>query len=197
MKGIAAALQPYLDQYGYGAVFVAIFLEDFGLPVPGETMLIAGSLLAARGTLDIVSLLATAWVAAVAGDNVGYLIGRVGGRRLVFRYGQRFLITPERMQYVEGFFRRHGGEAVVAFARFFAILRQLNGIAAGIARMPWQRFLFFNALGAALWVGLWGTLFYAIGAKALRFGDLFKTISLLAIAAAAVAAWVVYRRRRR
>ncbi len=197
MNDLLAVLRPYVHQYGYWAVFTAILLEDFGLPLPGETLLIAGAVLASQGTLEIAPLLLTAWIAAVTGDNIGYAIGRFGGRRLVLRYGVYFFLTKERLLYVENFFQRHGGEAVVAFARFFAILRQLNGIFAGIARMPWQRFLGFNALGAALWCGFWGILFYALGSGAYRFGEYFKDFSFALMLLFVIGAAAIYLYRRR
>ena len=168
VNSVMVSLQPYLSHYGYWAVFGALLLENFGMPVPGETLLIAGALLASHGKMDIVSLLLTACLAAVTGDNIGYAIGRFGGRRLVFRYGRYLFITEERLNKAEEFFRRYGG-AVVIMARFLALLRQLNGIVAGTAKMSWHRFLAYNMLGAALWVGFWGMLFYELGEKAARF----------------------------
>lgn len=154
--------QPYLQSYGYGAVFAGILLEDFGVPSPGEPLLIAGALLAARGQMDISLLMVTAWSAAVIGDNIGYAIGRFGGRALVVRYGRRVRLREHHLEKVEHFFARWGGGMVVA-ARFFEVLRQLNGIVAGIGYMPWWRFLAYNSLGAALWVGAWGYGVYRAG----------------------------------
>ena len=85
------------------------------------------------------------------GDNIGYAVGRFGGRRLIVRYGARIGLTESRLAMVEAFFQRHGGE-VVLVARFFAVLRQLNRIVAGSVGMGWWRFLAYNAVGAALWV---------------------------------------------
>jgi len=175
MSDFFIAVKPYLDHYGYWALFGAILLENFGLPVPGETLLIASALLASQGKMHIVTLLVTACIAAITGDNIGYAIGRFGGRRLVFRYGRYVFITEERLQKAEGFFRRYGG-AVVVMARFFAVLRQLNGIVAGTAKMSWWRFLLYNMLGAALWVTFWGTLFYELGERAFRFGAGINTL---------------------
>ena len=135
-----ALAAPYLNRYGYGAVFGALLLESFGLPLPGEAMLIAGGALAAEGELHLAPLLACAWLAAVVGDNIGFAIGRFGGRRLIVRYGGRIGITESRLTKVEVFFRRYGGQ-VVLVARFFALLRQLNGIVAGSVGMGWWRFL--------------------------------------------------------
>ena len=97
MNGLFITITPYIDHYGYLAVFGAILLEDFGMPVPGETLLIAGALLASRGKMDIVTLLWIACIAAIAGDNIGYAIGRFGGRGLVLRYGRYVLITKGRL----------------------------------------------------------------------------------------------------
>ena len=113
MNGLFITITPYIDHYGYLAVFGAILLEDFGMPVPGETLLIAGALLASRGKMDIVTLLWTACIAAITGDNIGYAIGRFGGRGLVLRYGRYVLITEGRLGKAEGFFRRYGGVVVV------------------------------------------------------------------------------------
>lgn len=180
MTGPMVTLQPYLSHYGYWAVFGALLLENFGMPLPGETLLIAGALLASHGKMDIVSLLLTACLAAITGDNIGYAIGRFGGRRLVFRYGRYLFITEERLNKAERFFRRYGG-AVVVMARFLALLRQLNGIVAGTAKMSWRRFLAYNMLGAALWVGFWGMLFYELGEKAARLVTGISKVEFLLI----------------
>jgi membrane protein DedA with SNARE-associated domain len=190
-------LQPYIAQYGYWAVFGAILLEDFGIPVPGETLLITGSLLASRGQTHMVHLLLAAWFGAVAGDNIGYAIGRFGGRRMVLRFGHYVFVNEQKLARTEAFFGKYGG-AVVVLARFFEVLRQLNGIVAGIARMRWWRFLAYNALGAALWVCFWGILFYELGEKAIRFVHTFKRVELIFIVlgALSLAALIVYLRRR-
>jgi len=180
MSDFFLPVKPYLDHYGYWALFGAILLEDFGLPVPGETMLIASALLASQGEMHIVPLVLIACVAAVSGDNIGYAIGRFGGRRLVLRYGRYVLITEERLNKAEGFFRRYGG-AVVVMARFLAGLRQLNGIVAGTVKMSWRRFLAYNMLGAVLWVGFWGMLFYELGEKAARLGAGINKVEFLLI----------------
>ncbi len=152
----------FVVDYGYLAVFLGIFFEDFGLPTPGETMLIAGAVLASHGSLSTYCLLLVAWIGAVTGDSIGYLIGAKGGNRLLTRYGARIGITEERLKRVEAFFARYG-DIVVVFARFFLILRQFNGIVAGTLEMPWPRFLLYKAVGAALWVGFWGGATYWIG----------------------------------
>lgn len=157
--GDATAL---LDRYGYLAVAVLVLIEDFGIPVPGETVLILAAVSAGAGHLDIVVVAAVAWLAAVVGDNTGYAIGRFGGRRLIHRYGRYVLLTPARFARAEAVFTRYGGWIVVV-ARFIEGLRQLNGIVAGSTAMHWARFLIANAIGAALWVGTWATLGYLFG----------------------------------
>ncbi len=200
MSSFLETLRPLVDRYGYWAVSGAVLIEDFGMPVPGEMLLISGALLASRGELHLAPLLLTAWAGAVVGDNIGYAIGRWGGRALLLRYGRYLLITQRRLERAEGFFQRHGG-AVVAVAHFIDVLRQINGIIAGAVEMPWRRFLFFNALGAALWVGFWGNLFYLVGERAdeLRAAfERFESLLLGALAARAVGwfAWLLLRPRR-
>jgi membrane protein DedA with SNARE-associated domain len=194
--GLAA---PYLHRYGYAAVFGALLLESFGLPLPGEAMLIAGAALAAEGELHLLPLLASAWLAAVLGDNIGFAIGHFGGRRLIVRHGARIGITESRLAAVEMFFQRYGG-GVVLVARFFALLRQLNGIVAGSLGMSWWRFLAYNAVGAALWVGAWGMGVYTIGERLGALAPWVHRLGYLAIGVTALvlaAGIVVHARRRR
>jgi membrane protein DedA with SNARE-associated domain len=183
------AVAPYLDRYGYAAVFGALLLESFGLPLPGEAMLIGGAALAAEGGLRLAPLLACAWFAAVFGDNIGFAIGHFGGRRLIVRHGARIGITESRFAAVEAFFRRYGG-AVVLVARFFALLRQLNGLVAGSVGMSWWRFLAYNAVGAALWVSAWGFGAYyfgpTLGHAVARFHGYGIGLIALALIAAAI-----------
>lgn len=190
-----ADLGPYFEHYGYSAVFGGLLLESFGLPLPGETLLIAGAALASQGVLHLVPLLVTAWSAAVLGDNIGYAIGHFGGRRLILRYGSRIGITAGRFARVEAFFRRFGGRVVLA-ARFFAVLRQLNGLAAGAAGMPWWRFLGYNALGAAAWVGAWGFGVYLLGHDLRRLVPWVHGFGYAMLAAAAIAIGLLLARRR-
>lgn len=147
-------LEHFVRDYGVIAVTIILALEALGAPVPGETLLIFSALLASRGEMSLPALLVSAWLGSVMGDNVGYLIGRKLGRAAVARFGAKVGLTEERFAKVEAVFLRYGG-ATVTFARFFSILRQLNGIVAGTLGMHWLRFLTFNSIGAALWVGVW------------------------------------------
>jgi len=161
-QGLIGVALHSIEQYGYLAVALGILLEDFGLPTPGETLLITAAVAASTGKLNIYLLLLVAWIGAVIGDNIGYAIGYYGGHRLMVRYGARIGITHERLKHVETFFERYGGWVIV-FARFLIILRQFNGIVAGTLYMHWLHFLALNALGAALWVGFWGILAFWLG----------------------------------
>jgi membrane protein DedA with SNARE-associated domain len=159
---VLGVLAPLLNRYGYAAIAALITLEDFGVPAPGETVLIAAAVYAGAGQLNIIAVALIAVVAAVVGDNIGYAIGRFGGRALVVRYGRYVLLSEQRLATAERFFDRHGG-GIVTVARFVEGLRQLNGLIAGITGMAWRRFLAFNALGAVLWVGVWATIGYTAG----------------------------------
>lgn len=169
---------------------LGILLEDFGLPTPGETLLITGSILASHGALDIRWLLLLAWAGAVVGDNIGFFIGKTGGHRLLVRYGGRIGITQERLQKVEKFFHRYG-DAVIIFARFVVVLRQFNGIVAGTLEMHWARFLLFNAIGAALWVGFWGMLSFWLGKRVFVLVHALRATGPVLIALGTLAAVLV------
>jgi len=157
-----AIAHPYLDHYGYAAIFALVMVESFGIPAPGESVIIAGAFLAARGQMNIIVILMVAWAAAVIGDNIGFAIGHFGGRHLIARRGRYIGIKEHHLAKVEHFFQRYGG-LIVVFARFVEVLRQLNGVVAGTMDMPWWRFLTYNAIGATLWVGVWGTGIYFLG----------------------------------
>ena len=201
-KELPGAFQHFtglLHDYGYFAVAAFLFFEDFGVPLPGETMLIAASLYAGAGHLNVWVVGIVGFLAAVLGDNVGYLIGRKGGRKVVDRWGKYVLVTPERFDRAEGWFLKHGG-VVVCFARYVEGLRQLNGVIAGTVEMPWKKFLFFNALGAALWVTTWTSLGYLAGNNVETIARYFTVF--VVIAAVVLAVYVFFhvrhiRRRRR
>jgi membrane protein DedA with SNARE-associated domain len=201
LPGVLAYLAPVLTNYGYFAIGGFITLEDFGVPVPGETILIAAAVYAGAGKLNVVAVGVIAVLAAIIGDNIGYTIGHFGGRALVLRFGKYVLLTSERLDKAERFFD-HYGSLVVTFARFVEGLRQANGIVAGTIRMHWLRFLIFNALGAVLWVGLWTSVGYLAGDHITAIYDTITRYSLyvliaLGVAVAALIVRAVLRRRRR
>lgn len=137
-------------RYGYAVVFGGVFLENMGLPVPGETALLAGAALAHYGQLSLAWVIVTAIAGAILGDNLGFLIGRRGGRRIAERHGWRVGLTPARLAEFDRFFRQHGPKTVFA-ARFITGLRVVGALLAGGSGMKWPVFLFYNATGAVVW----------------------------------------------
>lgn len=201
LPGFLNVVGTYLERYGYWSILLLVTLEDFGIPVPGETILIAAAIFAGAGRLNVVAVGAVGFVAAVIGDNIGFAIGHFGGRALALRWGRYVFLTEERLAKAEVFFNRHGGKIIVV-ARFIEGLRQANGIIAGISGMRWLRFVVFNMLGAALWVGTWVSLGYLAGN---HIGTVYGYITrysyyLLIVAAVLLAAYLtrrVLRRRQR
>lgn len=159
LPAVIQSIAPLVDQYGYLAVGGLLLLENFGLPVPGETVLIAASVFAGLGKLNIIVVVLLAVACSVLGDNLGFALGRYGGHPLIEKYGKYIFLTKKRIAKTENFYHHHGTK-IVLVARFVDGLRQANGIIAGITDMKWQRFLLFNALGAALWVLTWSLIGY-------------------------------------
>jgi membrane protein DedA with SNARE-associated domain len=150
------------SRYGYAVVFVGVFLENAGLPVPGETALLAGAVLAQAGRLSLLWVIVTAVGGATFGDNVGFFIGRRGGRVLVERHGGRLGLTRERLGQFDRFFDRHGAKTVFV-ARFVTGLRVIGALLAGASGLPWRTFLFYNASGAVVWSTAIGLAGYLLG----------------------------------
>jgi membrane protein DedA with SNARE-associated domain len=146
-----ASLQPILDRYGLWALFVACLAEGFGIPLPGQTLLIACALLAAAGKLDISAVILVAWIATQLGDVIGYLIGRYGLKGLL----RRATSQRDRLAKAEAAFARWG-IGLLMVARFLDGLRQTSNIAAGALEMPWWRFLLGTVIGTSLWVAAFG-----------------------------------------
>jgi membrane protein DedA with SNARE-associated domain len=156
-------LTNFFTSHGLALLFVVIMLESFGIPLPGETALIAFGVLASQGHHSIVWVIVLAAAGAIVGDNLGYwLIGRLGGRelferwRFLRRYSERFLPAAERLM------RKHGGKTVF-FGRFITVLRYTAAWVAGIGRMPWWKFLFWNAAGGICWATAVGLVAYYAG----------------------------------
>lgn len=191
------SLTHIIGHYGYAAVFLLIMAEDFGVPAPGETALIAAAIAAAAGKLSIWGVVGAAALGAIVGDNIGWAIGHFAGRRAVLAVGSKVGITEGRYAKAESFFHRRG-DVVVVFARFVEGLRQLNGIIAGTLDMHWATFLGFNAMGAALWVGTWAAVGYFAGEHRKAIEAWFVRFSWLAliVIAAGIAIWWFTRRRK-
>jgi membrane protein DedA with SNARE-associated domain len=201
LPGFLNIVGSYLSHYGYWAILALVMIEDFGVPVPGETILIGGAIYAGAGRLNIVAVGVVGFIAAVIGDNIGFAIGHFGGRALALRWGRYVFLTEERLDRAQSFFDRHGGK-IITIARFIEGLRQANGVIAGISGMHWRRFLAFNALGAALWVGTWVSLGYLAGTHITTIYNYITRYSYyvliaLAVLVLAYIAWRLLRRRRR
>jgi membrane protein DedA with SNARE-associated domain len=148
-------------RYGYAVVFFGVFLENTGLPVPGETALLAGAALAKFGRLSLFWVIVTAVCGAILGDNLGFLIGRHGGRKLAERHGPKVGLTGRRLQQFDRFFERHGPKTVF-IARFVTGLRVFCAVLAGASGLKWITFLFYNATGAVVWATAIGLLGYML-----------------------------------
>jgi membrane protein DedA with SNARE-associated domain len=156
----------FFTNHGLPLLFAAVAIESFGVPVPGETALIAFGVLASQGHYSIVTVIAVAAVAAIVGDNLGFwLIGRRGGRALIARYPWVQRRTQRVLPRAEALIARYGGRAVF-FGRFVSVLREAIAWVAGLAGMSWPRFLFWNAFGGIVWAAGVGLLAY-FGGKAL------------------------------
>src|SRR5713226_8919502 len=199
-----ATLQNALDSFGYAAVTLFIMIESSGIPFPGETMLLLASFYAAVShQLQIPLVIACAAFGAIIGDNIGYLVGRTGGRAFVIRYGRYVFIKPEHLALAEAYFAKHGNKTVF-FGRFIALLRAWAAFLAGVNHMQWRTFLFYNAAGGILWATIYGTLGYIAGRF---FHDNFATVERIArdigligaviVVAFAVTAFILLRRRRK
>jgi membrane protein DedA with SNARE-associated domain len=151
--------------YGLVLLFLLVGMESAGIPLPGETALVAAAVLASRGDFDIWAVIAVAAAAAIVGDNTGYWLGRLGGRRLLDRWSRIGRWSDRILPASERFFNRHGAKTIF-LARFFAVLRVTAAWLAGISRMPWWRFLVWNAAGGIAWAFLVGLVAYYLGRAA-------------------------------
>ena len=180
---------------GYAAVFALIAVETMGIPVPGETALIGAALLAHRGQMDIATLTLLAATAAILGDNVGFAIGRHFGRRVFVHPGPLLKHRLRVLEVGEPFFERHGPKAVF-LGRWVAGLRIASAWLAGMNKMPWPTFLFWNALGGITWAASISLSIYFLGDLAEHAIEVVGPISAGIVVAALVAFWL-YRRRRK
>jgi membrane protein DedA with SNARE-associated domain len=183
-------------RYGYAVVFFGVFLENAGLPVPGETALLAGAALAHFGKLSLPWVILTAIVGATLGDNLGFAIGRRAGRRLIEQHGWRVGLTLARLIQFDEFFRTHGPHTVFV-ARFITGLRVFCAVVAGSSTMRWPTFILYNATGAIVWCTVIGAAGYALGGSwALLEQWVGRTsVAALILAGGAAAIWFARRRR--
>lgn len=163
---------PILVEYGLIIIFVAIVIDGFGIPAPSQSLLIAGAILSSNGEWDIRLLLASAWVAAVVGSSLGYIVGRVGGRKLLLRLP----LSSSRFARMEAFCQRYG-KLLVVLSRFIDGPRQLTGVFVGSLQMPVLAFLLATSAGAVLWVGFWGIGSYYLGRHFHVIARVFESVA--------------------
>jgi membrane protein DedA with SNARE-associated domain len=159
LPAVIKSAAPFVSSYGYFAVAILLILESLGLPLPGETSLIVAGLFAGIGRLNIFLVIVVAIVATTIGANIGFWIGRLGGKKLIIKYGKYVFITKERLTKLEKFFDTRGA-LVIILSRFVDGLRQLNGIIAGSSGMIWAKYVRYNLIGAIVWVALWTSAGY-------------------------------------
>jgi len=163
-------MQSLVHDYGLFILFLLIAMESAGIPLPGETALVAAGVLASQGDMSIVAVIAVAAVAAIVGDNVGYWAGRLGGRKLLQRWSFLERHASRVLPWSERFFKRHGGKTIF-LARFIAVLRVTAAWLAGISKMHWWLFFLWNAAGGIVWAVAVGLVaFYAGQAAAAAIG---------------------------
>jgi membrane protein DedA with SNARE-associated domain len=175
-----------IGQYGYLVVFFGVMLESAGVPLPGETVLITAGVLVHRGVLDYGDALFFGILGAAVGDQIGYWVGRFGGRPFVLRWGKYVFIAPERLERAERFFTRHGGKAVF-LARFITGLRVFGALVAGMSRMQWGKFALYNVLGGTAWATAAVSLGYFLWASISLVEHWVGRFSFLLVAALALA----------
>jgi membrane protein DedA with SNARE-associated domain len=190
-------LSEFFARYGYWVVFFGVMLENSGLPVPGETVLLFSGFLAFHGKLNLERAILTAIAGATLGDSLGYLVGRWGGTALIGKYRGR-LLSAARFDRAQALFLRLGHWGVFV-ARFITGLRVLAGPFAGAFEMPYRRFLLFNFSGAVVWAATIGWVGFVFGSNWQRLVQLGKQLDwvLLGVAVVGVAAFVYWSRRKR
>jgi membrane protein DedA with SNARE-associated domain len=193
---VLASILSVAKDVGYPVLFVLIAIETMGVPVPGETALFTAGILASRGHLDIVAVIAIAAAAAITGDNVGFALGRRFGRRLLLAPGPLERHRRRVIEVGEPFFQRHGPKAVF-LGRWITGLRITSAWLAGVNRMSWPTFLFWNALGGIAWSASVGLLAYFLGRGAERVVHTVGLGGAVLVIIAGAGAWFVVRRRRR
>ena len=191
-------IEHYMLVYGYWAVFFGVMLENAGVPVPGETILLIAGYYASTGEFNIALVMIIAASGAVVGDNIGFAIGHHYGRGFLLRVGRFFFLTPKRLAHMENYFESHGNKTILV-ARFITGLRVFAALLAGASRkMPWRVFVLYNMAGAVLWSVVITTLGYLFGASLpllVKWVGRTGTILLIAAIVIGVIVWRVRRHR--
>ena len=190
-------IESVIAHWGYAAIFLAVLLGNVGLPLPEESIILLSGYLAWRGTLSLPAVIVVGIVSAVVGDNIGYWIGREGGRPLLLRYGRYVFLSRRQIRRAEQFFARHGHRAVF-FGRFIAGIRFLAGPLAGVSRMRVGQFVAYNASGAVVYVSVVTLVGYMAGGHLHAvLADLKRAEHFIALGAAILAVGLVWRLLRR
>jgi membrane protein DedA with SNARE-associated domain len=188
-------IEGWLSSYGYIVVFGLVMGESLGLPLPGETALVAAALYAgSTGKLEIEKVIVVAAAAAIIGDNIGFAIGRYGGAKVLLKYGHKVRLHEGRLRIGIWLFRHHGGK-VVFWGRFVSILRTYAAFLAGANRMSWTRFLVFNTAGGVVWATAFGLGYYLFGDILERLGTAID-VGLGALGILAIVGFVLWMRKR-
>ncbi len=191
-------IEHYMLVYGYWAVFFGVMLENAGVPVPGETILLIAGYYASTGEFNIALVMIIAASGAVVGDNIGFAIGHHYGRGFLLRVGRFFFLTPKRLEHMENYFESHGNKTILV-ARFITGLRVFAALLAGASRkMPWRVFVVYNMAGAILWSVVITTLGYLFGASLpllVKWVGRSGTILLIAAVVIGIIVWRVRRHR--
>ena len=192
-------IEQYMLAYGYWAVFFGVMLENAGVPVPGETILLIAGYFASTGHFHIGLVMLIAATGAVIGDNIGFAVGHHFGRGFLLRVGRFFFLTPKRLEHMENYFKSHGNKTILV-ARFITGLRVFAGPLAGASKqMPWRVFLAYNVAGAILWSIVITLLGYFFGQSLpllIKWLRLSGTILLIALIVIVVIVWRIRKHRK-
>ena len=191
-------IEHYMLLYGYWAVFFGVMLENAGVPVPGETILLIAGYFASTGKFHLGFVMLIAATGAVIGDNIGFAIGHHFGRSFLLRIGRFFFLTPKRLEHMENYFARHGNKTILV-ARFITGLRVFSALLAGASKMPWRIFFVFNVAGAILWSVVITTLGYLFGSSLpllIKWVGRSGTVLLISAVVMGIVVWRVRKHRK-
>ena len=192
-------IEQYMHLYGYWAVFFGVMLENAGLPIPGETILLIGGYFCSQGELNLPLVMLIAATGAVIGDNIGFAIGHHYGRGILLRFGRFIFLTPQRLDHLTNYFASHGNKTIL-IARFVTGLRVFAAILAGASKMPWRIFVVYNIAGAILWSVVISSLGYLFGQTLpllVKWVGRSGTILLIAAIVIGIVVWRIRAHRKK
>ena len=199
LRGALRSLAGEFARHGYAILFGLVAAESFWFPLPGELSLFAGGLEASRGKLNVFWVAGAGMAAAVTGDNLAYLLGRLAGRPLIERLARLLHLHSRRVKTMDHYFDRHAGKTIVT-ARWISPIRGLVALSAGASQVPWRRFFVFNAIGSITWAGAVTGLAYGLSRSLGELVEIFDVSGLVIggvlVAAVIIGSFVWWRRRR-